>query len=388
MLDKNTFFFDHQSTTPLHPKVHQIMLSYTMESFANPHSSEHALGWAANKATELAREQVSTAIHADKDEIIFTSGASEANNLALKGLSDFLIKSGKNKVIVSAIEHKCILETARFLETRGLNVIYVKPNKDGIVTPELLSKELDDQVGLVSIMLVNNEIGTVQPIKELSLLAKKRNALFHSDAAQAPLTFSIDVIDLGIDLLSLSSHKVYGPKGIGSLFVKRNIQKNITPLIHGGGQENGLRGGTLPAPLCVGFGAAMSWASKHYQENYSQLEHLSHLFINNLKNRGIDFKINGSMKHRHPGNLNLRFLGINSRDLLMSLQPRIAASTGSACNSGTEEPSYVLQALDLTHSEAEESLRVSFGIQQTEDDILKGSRIFAKEIQNLKQLAA
>lgn len=371
MLKEKTIFLDFQSSTPLHEKSMEMMLPYATEKFANPHSNDHVLGWEAQQAVQSARKKIADNIGADDDEIIFTSGATEANNLAIKGLERFLKLCGKTKIVTSSVEHKCVLASLEFLKEEGFDIVYLQPNNDGIILPETLQSAMDDAVGLVSIMLVNNEIGTIQRISELCAIAHKGGALFHTDAAQAPIFMSIDVNQLDVDLLSLSSHKIYGPKGIGALFIRRDIKRNITPIIHGGGQEDGLRSGTLPTGLCVGFGEALYQISRAVDTNAKKLEMLSSLFLSELKKVIPEIEVNGSLEMRHPGNLNIRFPNFKSQDFLQSLQPKIAASTGSACNSGIEAPSYVLDAIGLSPNAAAECVRFSFGIHQNTEEILK-----------------
>ena len=369
MIAENTIYLDYQASTPLHDNAMKMMLPYFGSEFANPHSNDHILGWKSNQAVQIARGKIANSISADSDEIIFTSGATEANNLAIKGLQQFLVSQNKPKIITTSIEHKCILMSAEFMRKNGFEVIYLEPNSDGLILPETLDAVIDDKVGLVSVMLVNNEIGTIQPVTALCDIAKKSGALFHTDAAQAPVFMKIDVNKLGIDLLSLSSHKAYGPKGIGALFLRREIQKNMTPILHGGGQENGLRSGTLPTALCVGFGEAFHQITSSAESNAEILQNLSSIFFSELKKNIPEIEINGSLKKRHPGNLNIRFPGYKAQDFLQSLQPKIAASSGSACNSGTEEPSYVLDAIGTDYNAAAESIRFSLGVNQTSEEI-------------------
>ncbi len=352
-----------------------MMMPYFTEKFANPHSNDHILGWQSNQAVQVARKKIADSIGADEDEIIFTSGATEANNLSIKGLQRFLRTHKKNKIITSLIEHKCVLASLGYLEEEGFDVVYLQPNKEGIITPKTLEAEIDDTVGLVSIMLVNNEIGTIQPIAKLCEIAHSSGSLFHTDAAQSPVFMKLDVNALGVDMLSLSSHKAYGPKGIGVLFMRRDVKDSLTPILHGGGQEDGLRSGTLPTALCVGFGEALYQTSQTTKANSEKLKNLSSLFLSELKKVIPEIEINGSLDSRHPGNLNIRFPGYKSQDFLQSLTPKIAASTGSACNSGREEPSYVLDALGLDREVASECIRFSFGIYQDSKEIFEAVRI-------------
>ena len=375
MLREKTIFLDFQASTPLHKNAMAMMMPYFADNFANPHSNDHILGWQANQAVQIARNKIADSIGADEDEIIFTSGATEANNLSIKGLQRYLKARKKNKIITSSIEHKCVLASIGYMKEEGFDVVYLPPNKEGIIIPETLQTEIDDRVGLVSIMLVNNEIGTIQPISDLCKIAHSSGAFFHTDAAQSPVFMKLDVNALNVDMLSLSSHKAYGPKGIGALFVRRDIKDNLNPILHGGGQEDGLRSGTLPTALCVGYGEAFYHMSKTAEANAMKLKNLSFLFLSELKKAIPKIEIMGALDTRHPGNLNIRFPGYKSQDFLQSLAPKIAASTGSACNSDKEEPSYVLDALGLGREAASECIRFSFGINQDIEEVSEAVRI-------------
>jgi len=365
----DTVFLDYQASTPLRKAVLDVMLPYLTTFYANPHSTDHILGWQSQQALQSARTQVANAIKADPDEIVFTSGATEANNLAIQGLKRSMQSTGKTTIVTSAIEHKCVLSCCEYLAEEGFTVVELQPNSAGIIEPSSLQSIDHGNIGLVSIMLVNNEIGTIQPIKELAEIAHSMGAIFHTDAAQAPVFLPIDVQDNDVDLLSLSGHKIYGPKGVGALFIKREIRSLLNPIMHGGGQEDGLRSGTLPTALCVGFGEALQLITEDIEKNRNTLVELSTEFFNRLSAKLPDIVINGSSSERHPGNLNIRFPGFDARDLLQSLQPLVAASTGSACSTGTEEPSYVLTALGLSMTEASECVRFSFGVDQDKDAI-------------------
>jgi cysteine desulfurase len=356
-----SIYLDYQATTPVDERVLESMGPFFNVEYGNPHSSDHWYGWQAKKAVDRARRQVADFIRVDPDEIIFTSGATEANNLVIIGSLNNLKKVGKNKLIVSAFEHKCVLECMRVAEQQGFEVIYLMPTKQGFIEPSSLEKIMDHSVGLVSVMMVNNEIGTVQPIKELATLTHRFGGLFHTDAAQAGNFIEVnnDIIDA--DLMSLSSHKIYGPKGIGALYIKRSIQRNISPIIYGGGQENGFRSGTLPTMLCVGFGEACSIASVSTDERAKKLRNHSSVFLKLLRLKRPDVILNGAEINRHPGNLNIQFPSVDAHSLIQALQPNVAASTGSACTTGTPEPSYVLKAVGLSDAQARSSLRFSFG---------------------------
>jgi len=385
-MDIETIYLDYQASTPLHKAVFASMQPYFTEYFANPHSNDHILGWQSQQAIQVARQKIAAAINADADEILFTSGATEANNLAIKGLKRSLQSLGKIKIITSAIEHKCVLSCFEYLEEEGFNIIKLQPTPDGIILPDMLRESMDNDVGLVSIMLVNNEIGTIQPIKELAKITHDFNAFFHTDAAQAPVFMPIDVEEMNVDLLSLSGHKVYGPKGVGALYINRERRKFLEPIIHGGGQEDGLRSGTLPTALCVGFGEAIELMNNQFDFNNRTLKNLSNIFITELRKELPDISINGSLDERHPGNLNIRFPGFEAKDLLQSLQPKIAASTGSACSTGIEAPSYVLSAIGMSLDKASECVRFSFGIDQNSEIIIEAARFISSKISQRQSL--
>lgn len=383
MLEENTLYLDYQASAPLDKRVLDVMLPFWENYPANPHSNDHVLGWKSNQAIQNARKKIASALNADADEIIFTSGATEANNFLIKGISQHLKQKNKTKIITSSIEHKCVLSCFEYLRDNGFETIYLKPNAAGIIEVEQLRSMIDDSVGLVSVMMVNNEIGTVQPITELAAVAHEYGSLFHTDAAQAPIFLKMDTATLGADMISFSSHKIYGPKGIGAAFVGRDIKNKLTPLIHGGGQEDGLRSGTLPTPLCVGFGEAFYLVDADVIDNGEKLKILSALFWDELKKKIPDIEINGSTEDRHPGNLNIRFPGIKAQDFLQTMQPHVAASTGSACNSGIEAPSYVLNEIGLSADAAAESIRFSFGKDQTSEEVMKAVRIVCNTFKRL-----
>lgn len=377
-------YLDYQATTPIDPKVVDVMLPYFTEHYGNPHSNEHAMGWHAAQSVEDARQQIAELINADADEIIFTSGATESNNIAILGI---LKKSVYNHLIVSEIEHKSSLECARFLANEEGEVTFLSVNQDGKISIAELIKSLQNKQSLVSLIGVNNEIGTIQALKEIAQIVHDNGGLLHVDAAQMPLAQDIDVIDTGIDLLSLSSHKIYGPKGVGALYIRRDIQSYVSPIFHGGGQESGLRPGTLPTPLIVGFGKAASIIREEGASNRERMRHLTSILYTELCKRVPVIHLNGpSLNNRHPGNLNIHIPGINTKTLLEMIQPDVAASTGSACSSGTTEPSYVLRSIGLSHQKAEESIRLSIGRFTTEEDITLATEHISKRIQTLKDL--
>ena len=366
-------YLDYQASTPIAPEVAEAMQPYLYGQFANPHASDHLAGLNANKAIEKARSQTASLIGSDNDEVFFMSGATEANNLAVRGLLDKLREMRKTTIIVSAIEHKCVLEAANFAQRYGFTVQYVWPDNDGIIQPQALDELIDESVGLVSVMAVNNEIGTIQPIDQLAAIAHQNTSLFHTDAAQAPVFWGLDVDELNVDLLSLSGHKFYGPKGIGALYIRRDIQDYITPILHGGGQEHGVRSGTLPTMLCVGMGQASELAQQYHEQRASILFELATQFWQELKRQIPEIELNGHASQRHPGNLNIHFPGVWAEDMLTALMPNVAASAGSSCNSGSQEPSYVVNAI-YDEKRAANSIRFSFGIDQDEGMIRKSAQ--------------
>jgi cysteine desulfurase len=369
-------YLDHQATTPVDPRVVRAMSPYWEVEFGNPHSSKHAFGWRADDAVQQARQSVAALIGADADEIVFTSGATEANNLAILGLLGHA-KAARTGVVVSAIEHKCVLQSARQLSRLGYEVVLAPVRSTGHVDIDALDDLIDGNTALVSIMAVNNEIGTIQSVEEISALCRKAGTILHTDAAQAGVAMTIDVDGLGVDMMSLSAHKLYGPKGIGALYVSHSVRERLRPIIHGGGQEGGLRSGTLPAPLCVGFGAAAEISRMEFGADTERSKLLRSVFLQTLRSEFADFEINGGV-NGHPGNLNLRFPGIDADILTANLQPRLAISTGAACASGIPEPSHVLRAIGLTAEQAGECVRIGFGRFTDEQQARNGAHFLAE----------
>ena len=358
-----TIYADYQATTPVDPRVTQKMAPYWNEAFGNPHSNDHVIGWRAADAVQVSASSVASLIGADADEVVFTSGATEANNLALIGLAR-RAPVGRKRILVSAIEHKCVLAAARFLEEReGFTLGIIPVDGEGFVELDALESMVDETVLLVSIMVVNNEIGTIQDMESISRMLLPHGVLLHCDAAQAPCASDISDLATYADLISLSGHKVYGPQGVGALYIRRDVQDRIEPIIHGGGQQGGLRSGTVPVPLCVGMAAAVNiLTSSEGSEERKRVESHRDSFVHLLQKSIPSTIVNGPMgSRRHPGNANLRFKGLAAQDILGSLQPHLAASTGAACTSGIPEPSHVLRALGLSTAEAESSVRFSFG---------------------------
>jgi cysteine desulfurase len=368
----NTIYLDHQATTPVDSKVWQAMHPYYIENFGNPHSADHVIGWAAAKAIESATTSLAELIGADPDEIIFTSGATEANNLALLGIGRRASGGTRRRILVSATEHKCVLAAARTLHQHSHYAVQEIPvDPQGRINDSTLKTLLDDDVLLVSIMAVNNEIGTIEDIVGLSKSIHAAGALFHCDAAQAPMAIDLTTIAESVDLLSLSGHKMYAPKGIGALYIRRDLQVSVEPLIYGGGQQRNLRSGTLPVPLCVGMGRACElFLADEMLEAREQLRQRRDRFLAKILSLPWHITLNGPpLEDRHPANLNLRFRGFSAADLLSAMQPRLAVSTGAACTSGIPEPSHVLRAIGLPSEDADSSIRFSLGLATSDADL-------------------
>ena len=366
-----TIYLDHQATTPLDGRVLAEMAPHQAESFGNPHSSDHSLGWQAARAVEEAAAQVAQLIGADPDEIFFTSGATESNNMALLGLGRRAAGGSRCRILVSAIEHKCVLASVRALEEQyAFAVEQIPVDRQGRVNLAALEDMLGEDVLAVSVMAVNNEIGTIQDILTISRHARRHGVVFHCDAAQAPMGMAMDGVATHTDLLSLSGHKMYGPKGVGIVYIARSLQDGIEPLIYGGGQQGGLRSGTVPVPLCVGMGAAAQMLhGEEAQRKRSELRRCRDVFVGGLT--GLNWpiwSIGPQGEIRHPGNASICFHGFAAHEILGALQPRLAASTGSACTSGIPEPSHVLQAIGLNRDDAEATVRFSLGFGTTEED--------------------
>jgi cysteine desulfurase len=355
-------YLDNQATTRCDPRVVQAMLPFFSEDFGNPHSVEHVMGRHAEAAVEQARAQVAALLGADVRELIFTSGATESNNIAIKGAARFAAIRGdkRRRVITVQTEHKCVLEAVNDLGAEGFEPVFLPVRPDGLLDPEALRAALDTPTLLVSVMAVNNETGVVQDIPALATIAKAAGALFHTDLAQATGKIPLDLTRDRIDLASVSGHKLYGPKGIGALFVRRRPRVRLAPLFSGGGQERGLRSGTLPTPLIVGLGEACRLAVAEMADEASRIAKLRAELLARLTDAMPDLRVNGSMVTRIAGNLNLTFPRVTAADLMRAV-PDLCVSTGSACSSAEIEPSYVLRAMGLSDDEAARTLRIGIG---------------------------
>ena len=384
---KNTIYADYQATTPMDPRVLQKMMPFWGDDFGNPHSNDHIVGWRAAEAVRESQTSVAALIGGNPDEIVFTSGATEANNLALFGLARRAPPS-RRRILVSAIEHKCVLAAARSLaEREGFIVEVIPVDGGGFVDLNALENMLNDNVLVVSVMAVNNEVGTIQDIPPISGMLAGSGVLFHCDAAQAPTAMDVSDLAIHADLISLSGHKAYGPQGIGALYIRRDVQESVEPIIYGGGQQNGLRSGTVPVPLCAGMAAAVDiLRTNEGCEERGRVAGQRDAFVGLLQNSGFPVVINGSTgEWRHPGNANLRFDGYNAQDILGMVQPLLAASTGAACTSGIPEPSHVLRAMGLNVEQAESSIRFSFGRFTTNEETEEAAHLLVRAFDSLKQ---
>ncbi len=378
-------YLDYQSTTPLDPRVFDAMKPYFFSEFGNPHSRSHSYGWRAEEAVEIARKQVADLLSADPREIIFTSGATESNNMAVKGVANFYGKK-KNHIIVSQIEHKCLLEVSKYISTEGFDITYLPVQKNGVIDLELLKKSITDRTLLVSVMAVNNEIGVVQPIKEIGKICRNAGALFHCDIAQAYGKIPINVEEMNIDLASISAHKIYGPKGIGALYLRRRPRVRISPIMNGGGQERGLRSGTVSPALAAGFGKASEIAMEVMDSEYSHIKTLYNKFLQGIYDRVEHVYLNGDREIRYPGNINLSFACIEGESMILALKD-LAISSGSACTSASLEPSYVLRAIGVGDELAHTSLRFGIGRFTTQEHIDFAINLLHEKIEKLRNMS-
>ncbi|AAY61696.1 Cysteine desulfurase IscS [Rickettsia felis URRWXCal2] len=378
-------YMDYQATTPLDPRVMEAMLPYFTTKFGNPHSRSHSFGWEAENAVEEARSRVARLIGADTKEIIFTSGATESNNLAIKGIAKFY-GNKKNHIITVVSEHKCVLDACRHLEQEGIKITYLPIKPNGIIDLETLKNAITDQTMLVSVMAVNNEIGVVQPLKEIGKICRERGVFFHSDIAQGFGKIPIDVNEFNIDLASISGHKIYGPKGIGALYVRKKPRVRVTPLINGGGQERGMRSGTLPTPLIVGLGMAAEIAYSVMEKDTKHVNYLFDRFLNNIHNRISEVYLNGDKNQRYKGNINLSFAGVEGESIILAIKD-LAVSSGSACTSASLEPSYVLRSMGIGEELAHTSIRFGIGRFTTEQEVDYAVDLICSKIDKLRELS-
>lgn len=379
-------YFDYASTTPVDPRVADKMYECLKldGNFGNPASRSHEFGWKAEEAVERARMQVASLVNADTREIVWTSGATESDNLAIKGAARFYKDRG-NHIITSKIEHKAVLDPCRQLEREGFEVTYLDPNEDGIITLDMLKKHIKDETILVSLMHINNELGSVTDIEEIGNFTRENNIIFHVDAAQSTGKVNIDLSNLNVDLMSFSGHKTYGPKGVGALYVRRKPRIRLEALIHGGGHERGFRSGTLATHQIVGMGEAFKIAQDEMEQDNKHIKKLSDIFYKEISEIEEIF-LNGNEKNKVPNITNVSFAYIEGESLIMALQD-VAVSSGSACTSASLEPSYVLRALGRPDELAHSSIRFSFGRFTTEEEVRSVAETTKKVVTQLRELS-
>ena len=383
---KTPIYLDNHATTRVDPRVLDAMLPFFTQEFGNAASRNHSFGWEAEKAVETARKQIADIIGATAKEIIFTSGATESNNLAIKGVAEMYAERG-NHIITQATEHKAVLDTCKHLEKNGVRVTYLPVRTDGLVDLDMLREAITDKTILVSIMYANNEIGVIQPVAEIGKICRERGVLFHSDAVQAIGKVPVDVNRDNIDILSITAHKLYGPKGVGALYVRRrNPRVQVTAQIDGGGHERGMRSGTLNVPGIVGLGAACAFAQKDMPEESARMRYLRDKLKDKLTSELDEVYINGTMEHRLPHNLNISFAFVEGESLLMGIND-IAVSSGSACTSATLEPSYVLKALGAGDDIAHSSIRFGIGRFNTEEEVDYVANRVVEVVRKLRELS-
>ena len=384
MTVKTPVYLDYAATTPVDKRVAEKMIPYLTETFGNPASNSHAFGWEAEEAVEKARADIAALINADSKEIVFTSGATESDNLAIKGAANFYKTKGKHLITVKT-EHKAVLDTMRELERQGFEVTYLGVQENGLIDLEELKAAIRDDTILISVMWVNNEIGVVQDIPAIGEICRERKIIFHVDAAQACGKVPVDVEAAKVDLLSMSGHKVYGPKGIGALYVRRKPRVRLEAQMHGGGHERGFRSGTLPTHQIVGMGEAFRIAKEELEQDMAHYRKLRDIFLKGIE--GIEeVYINGDLEHRAPNNLNVSFNFVEGESLIMAVK-ELAVSSGSACTSASLEPSYVLRALGRNDELAHSSLRITFGRMTTEEEVQFAAELIKSKIGKLRELS-
>ena len=382
-------FLDYQSGTPCDKRVVEKMLPYFTECFGNPHAESHEFGWKSERALEEAREKIAKLIHAESCEIFFTSGATEASNLAIKGSMRVYPTyqfCQKRHVITCATEHKSVLETCLALKEEGVDVTVLPVTSSGLIDLDQLRDAITPQTGLVSIMGVNNEIGVIQPLKEIGKICREKGAKFHTDCAQAFGRIPLNVDEMHIDLMSLTAHKLYGPKGIGILYVRRHPKVKIKALFTGGGQEKNIRPGTVPVPLCIGFAEAAELAEAERTSEWDRLSGLRDLLYRLLSDELDEIYVNGSMEHRIPANLNLCFFGVEGEALMLGM-PDVAVSAGSACTSDSLDPSHVIKALGIPNELLNTAIRFSLGRYTTEEEILFAASRIIETVKKLREIS-
>lgn len=380
-------YLDYQATTPVDEAVLAAMLPYFREDFGNAHAEENGHGQRAAAAVAEARRKVAALVGAAPKGVIFTSGATEANNLLIRGAAARQAANGRPHVITTSIEHKAVLEVVRRLGQEGHPVTILDVDTDGLLDPALLTAAVSERTGLVSVMAANNEIGVLQPLERLGAIAREAGALFHTDATQALGKVELDLGTMNVDLMSVSAHKIYGPQGIGAAIATPRALRLIEPLFAGGSQEAGVRPGTVPLPLCVGFGAACALARETMAAEEERIRGLAALFLELLAEAGVDYALNGSRNARLAGNLNLSFPGCDAEAILMVTRDLLSLSTGSACTSGSLDPSHVLKAIGLGPERSESALRISLGRPTTEQQVREAAEILTRAVHQLRQLS-
>jgi cysteine desulfurase len=376
-------YLDNSATTRCDPEVFAKMAPYFTEHFGNQGSKTHSFGWEAEEAVEHARQQIADVVHANPKEIIFTSGATEANNIAIKGAFEYAKENfGKTHIITVATEHKCVLDSCAYLEERGATVTYLPVQPSGLIDLDQLKASITDKTALVSVAWVHNEIGVIQPIDEIGKICREAGVIFHTDAAQA--VGKVPINTRNIDLMSLSAHKFYGPKGVGVLFKSKNTR--LAKVISGGGQEKGLRSGTLPVPLCVGMGEAAMIAEQYRISEWERITELRNYMWARLRSQLDEIYLNGDLENRVPHNLNISFSCVEGESLMMSLK-NIAVSSGSACTSGSLEPSYVITALGVPEEMVHTAIRIGFGRYTTMEEVKIATEKFIDSVNRLRQIS-
>lgn len=378
-------YLDAQSTTPLDPRVLDAMLPYLINNYGNPHSRTHAYGWESESAMEKARSQVAALIGAEAKEIIFTSGATESNNISIKGVARFYAEKKKH-IITTQTEHKCVLDSCRAMEAEGFDVTYLPVNRNGLVDVRQLEDAIRPDTALVSVMTVNNEIGVAQPIAEIGAVCRKHKVFFHTDAAQAVGKIRVDVDEMMVDLMSISGHKIYGPKGVGALYLRRRPRVRVEALQSGGGQERGIRSGTVPTPLAVGLGAACEICVREMEYDHRHVSRLSDLLVSLITSELTHVVRNGDPQRTYPGCVNLSFTSVEGESLLMAMKD-VALSSGSACTSASLEPSYVLRAIGADEDLAHSSIRFGLGRFTSEEEVVYTARKCVREVQKLREMS-
>jgi cysteine desulfurase len=382
---KTPVYLDYQATTPTDPRVVEAMAPYWFEKPGNPHSRTHAFGWEAEEAVEEARMNIAKVIGADPKEIVFTSGATESNNMALKGAAEFY-GADKKHIITVVTEHKCVLDSCRQLSEQGFDITYLPVEKDGLLDLQKLEGAIREDTMMVSVMHANNEIGTIQDMKAIGAICRAQGVKLHSDCAQTFGKEPIDVNEMNIDVMSISSHKIYGPMGVGALFVRRKPRMSVSPIIHGGGQERGMRSGTLPTPLLVGFGKAAEIALAEMETENARLTQLRDKMLHTIQDAIPHVFLNGHETKRLSGNLNLSFAYVEGESLMMAIKD-LAVSSGSACTSASLEPSYVLRALGLSDDMAHTSIRIGIGRFTTDEEVDFALETILANVEKLREMS-